>query len=226
MDLGAVERTLRTRGAPGSGPEERAERTLGYLVEAYALLDASVGRGTDLLVPGHSGELLALNHTALYGRAGATGPVHRRALEASERRFYGLRGGGVEALVEWRAVHARLDPWQRGAGLLVQTLAMPQVFVEGNHRTGALLASHELLHAGLPPFVLSAGCAAEVRASAAEARTLRRGGIAMLLAGRRLRRRLAEVLRGHSNSAHLRDPGGDPRRARPATIAPVEAPVR
>ena len=35
----------------------------------------------------------------------------------------------------------------------------PQLFVEGDHRSAALFASHELMLAGLPPFVLDAGLA-------------------------------------------------------------------
>jgi hypothetical protein len=31
----------------------------------------------------------------------------------------------------------------------------PQLFIEGNHRTGSLIASLELLRAGEPPFVLN-----------------------------------------------------------------------
>jgi hypothetical protein len=41
------------------------------------------------------------------------------------------------------------------AGLYVRALSKPQLFIEGNHRTGALLASYVLLRNGKPPFVLT-----------------------------------------------------------------------
>jgi hypothetical protein len=38
-------------------------------------------------------------------------------------------------------------------------LSEPELFIEGNHRTGTLVMSYILAHDGHPPFVLTAGCA-------------------------------------------------------------------
>ena len=37
----------------------------------------------------------------------------------------------------------------------MRILSKPQLFIEGNHRTGVLVASYVLLRNGLPPFVLT-----------------------------------------------------------------------
>jgi Fic family protein len=40
-------------------------------------------------------------------------------------------------------------------------VSQPQLFLEGNHRTGALVASYILVQEGLPPFVLTRKNASE-----------------------------------------------------------------
>ena len=46
--------------------------------------------------------------------------------------------------------------WRRAAGVYIYILSEPQLFIEGNHRTGALVLSYILAREGRPPFVLTA----------------------------------------------------------------------
>jgi hypothetical protein len=46
--------------------------------------------------------------------------------------------------------------WRRAAGVYIYILSEPQSFIEGNHRTGALVLSYILAREGRPPFVLTA----------------------------------------------------------------------
>jgi hypothetical protein len=46
--------------------------------------------------------------------------------------------------------------WRRAAGVYIYILSEPQLFIEGNHRTGALVFSYILAREGRPPFVLTA----------------------------------------------------------------------
>src|SRR4030095_8402042 len=62
---------------------------------------------------------------------------------------------GIREVVEWHAGHADEPAWSRAAGVYVRMLSTPQLFVEGDHRTGVLVMSHILMSAGRPPFVLS-----------------------------------------------------------------------
>ena len=64
------------------------------------------------------------------------------------RRFYEEREGGIQDLVEWYAGHRGESAWDRAAGVYVRILSKPQLFIEGNHRTGALLMSYILLRDG------------------------------------------------------------------------------
>ena len=46
-------------------------------------------------------------------------------------------------------------PWRRAAGVYVRILSEPQLYIEGNHRCGALIMSYLLAREGKPPFVLT-----------------------------------------------------------------------
>jgi hypothetical protein len=58
-------------------------------------------------------------------------------------------------VLEWHARHEGESAWSRAAGAYVRTLSKPQLFIEGNHRAGALMMSYILVREGRPPFVLS-----------------------------------------------------------------------
>jgi hypothetical protein len=45
-------------------------------------------------------------------------------------------------------------PYKLAAEAYLSIVGQPQLFTEGNHRTGSLIASWINLHAGYPPFVL------------------------------------------------------------------------
>ena len=97
-------------------------------------------------------------------------------------------------MVEWHAGHADEPAWSRAAGVYVRMLSTPQLFIEGNHRTGVLVMSQILMSAGRPPFVLSAANArAYFEASTALRNTHKNSPVALFrLPG--IRRRLAALL--------------------------------
>ena len=56
--------------------------------------------------------------------------------------------------MEWYDRHRGDDPWRQAAGVYVHALSEPQLFIEGNHRTGSLIISFMLVRAGKPPFIV------------------------------------------------------------------------
>ena len=68
------------------------------------------------------------------------------------------------------------------------------LFIEGNHRTGALLMSYILLRDGEPPFVISAGNADTYFDASAELRAVDKHGPAALLRLPPIRQRLVALL--------------------------------
>ena len=77
-----------------------------------------------------------------------------RHIEATEAHFYETPGGGIRDVTEWYQGHKGDDAWEKASGVYIRVLSEPQLFIEGNHRTGAL--DHELSTGPLevPAFVL------------------------------------------------------------------------
>ena len=82
-------------------------------------------------------------------------------------------------------------------------LSTPQLFIEGNHRTGVLVISQILMSAGRPPVVLSvANARAYFEASTALRNTHKNSPVALFrLPG--IRRRLAALLHDPDDSRYL-----------------------
>ena len=85
----------------------------------------------------------------------------------------------------------------------VRMLSKPQLFIEGNHRTGALVMSSILLRDGQPPFVLSVENAAAYFEPSAVIRDIHKHSPGSLFRAPGIRRRLAALLREHADSRYL-----------------------
>lgn len=131
------------------------DRVVDNLLAGYAYVDGLVAADVDPFILGHLKHLLELNVLVLCGSSVERRAAYARHLEASERRFYGDEVTGVRNVVEWVADHADAPPADRAAGAYARILSWPQLFIEGNHRTGVLAMSCVLLREGRPPFVLT-----------------------------------------------------------------------
>jgi hypothetical protein len=126
------------------------------MMAGYRFVDNLLAHRVDLLAMGHLKLFLELNALVLCGvdeRERARAAPH---LAATERRFYDQEGGGIRDVVEWYNLHRTASIWRRAAGVYIHTLSEPELFIEGNHRTGALVMSYILAREGRPPFVLTA----------------------------------------------------------------------
>ncbi len=173
------------------------------MVAGYELVDALVTGGVDLFAMGNLKYLLELNTTVLCG----TDPVKReeyaRHRQTTEQRFYEQRHGGIRDLVEWYEGRSGESPWMRAAGVYVRLLSRPQLFVEGNHRTGALAMSYVLVRENEPPFVLTTENAATYFDPSTVIQDTAKQGLAMLFRSPRLTRRLASFLLEHADRRYL-----------------------
>ena len=99
--------------------------------------------------------MLGINAAVLCG----TEPARRREfaqhLVAAEEQFFNNVEGGIKDLYNWYCSYRSDSVWKRAAGVYVRILSKPQLFIEGNNRTGSLIVSYLLMRAGLPPFVLT-----------------------------------------------------------------------
>ena len=182
------------------------DRVVENMLAGYAYVDELVAGDVDVLALGNLKHLLELNTLVLCGTSEARRLAYSGHLAATERRFYEEREAGVQDVVEWYERHAESSPWVRAVGLYIRMLSAPQLFIEGNHRTGALVMSWVLLREGQPPFVLTADNAADYFQASALAREVPKHGLRASLRAARLRRRGAALLRQ----------GADPRFLAPA----------
>lgn len=132
-----------------------SDEVIENLLAGYTYVDILLDWGIDVFAMGKHKYLLELNNIVLCGPDQALRAEFAQHLKATENRFYEEPEGGIEDVVEWRARHLHESVWRLAAGLYVRALSKPQLFIEGNHRTGVLLASYILLGAGKPPFVLT-----------------------------------------------------------------------
>jgi len=183
---------------------------VGNMIIGYEYVDALLARRVDLFAMGNLKYLLALNSVVLCGTSPETEHEYVRHRQTTEAQFYDNPEGGIRDLVEWHERHAHESPWKRAAGVYVRILSQPQLFIEGNHRTGALAMSHILVSAGHPPFVLTVDNAAAYFDPSTAIRDLRKHGLAMLLRLPGLRRRLADFLAEHADPSYLLDTGVSP----------------
>lgn len=99
--------------------------------------------------------LLELNHLVLCGKDLKRRKNYQGHIKETTERFYKQEDFSIRDLRGWWGKHQKSSPWFQAAGINVLMLSRPQLFIEGNHRTGALLMSYILVANKKPPFVLT-----------------------------------------------------------------------
>jgi prophage maintenance system killer protein len=104
-------------------------------------------------------DVLELNMIVHLGVDADTRTEYYKFIRHTEERFEAR----FPLLMQWYDRHERNedDPYKIAAGLYVRVLAQPQMFIEGNHRTGSLVANYYLLIKERDPFVLTPNNAVE-----------------------------------------------------------------
>ncbi|HKC98785.1 MAG TPA: hypothetical protein VKG20_12180 [Methylomirabilota bacterium] len=174
------------------------------MVAGYALVDALAFERVDLFAMGNLKYWLELNTTVLCG----TDPIARAEYashrQTTEQRFYEEAEGGIRDLVEWNQGRGGESVWMRAAGLYIRLLSRPQLFVEGNHRTGALAISYVLVSENEPPFVLTPQNAATYFDPSTVIKNTEKQGLAMRFRSPGLTKQLAGFLAEHADRSYLR----------------------
>ena len=124
------------------------------MVTAYEFLDAIVHDDVDLFSDQGLEALLQMNHLVLLGR-GYDSRAFGRHISATRERFFANFRQYVKPIRHWYRKHGTANPFKVAAQVYVGVLSNPQLYLEGNHRTGSLIASGILLQSGCPPFVLT-----------------------------------------------------------------------
>jgi hypothetical protein len=124
------------------------------MLAAYEFLDAIVGQGLDLFGRDGLEALLQLNHLVLLGK-GYDAREFGRHISVTRSQFFDNFRDYVKPIRRWYRKHETENPYKVAAQVYVGVLSQPQLFQEGNHRTGSLIASGILLQNDRPPLVLT-----------------------------------------------------------------------
>ncbi len=110
--------------------------------------------------------MLLLNHRVHYRTDRQLLSEYTKAREAMAEKFY----QHIEPIRQWYERHTQQGdhPLKIAAEIYVSILGYPQLYIEGNHRTGSLIADWITVYHGFPPFVLSADNAIAYFAPSAE----------------------------------------------------------
>lgn len=180
-----------------------SNKVVENLLSGYLYIDFLVDRGIDVFSKGQHGYLLELNSIVLCGSNKDLRVEFSQHIEATRRKFYEEPDGGIEDIAEWYASHLRESIWQLAAGIYVRTLTRPQLFIEGNHRTGILMASYLLLQGGKPPFVLTTENASSYFDPSAVIRNTEKFGLLALYRFPSIKKKFSKFLESHSNFIYL-----------------------
>jgi hypothetical protein len=196
-DFDRINRTLSTPRDPMTDMVRR------NMMDGYRMVDDALASGLDPFEVGHSQWLLELNTCVLCGQ-----DVERRRefsihIASTERHFYEQDGAGIGGLMEWLAHHRDDNVWFRAAGVYVYILSRPQLYIEGNHRTGSLIMSYILAREGQPPFVLSIENAKAYFDPSTLVKDARKHSLGMLFTMPKLKKRLARLLKGNGAPEYL-----------------------
>jgi hypothetical protein len=178
-----------------NSPRERPnEEVLENLLSGYALVDDLLASDIELLAYGNLKYLLELNTRVLCGTSDSRQHEYRKHIEATATQFYESPEGGIRDVMEWAELHRREAAPFRAANIYVRILSQPQLYIEGNHRTGTLVLSYVLGRAGLPPYVLSVENAKGYFDLSLDIKKTRKNGLSHLFRVPRLTRAFARFL--------------------------------
>jgi hypothetical protein len=163
LDLKAIEQSLRDvqREFPKineilqSRRDSMTDAVLENMLAGYAFVDRAVADGVDLFTLRHATALLEINHIVLCGLDEQVRQEYQAHIETTTQRFYEQEEFNIDDILRWYYKHEQESAWKRAAGVYVRILSQPQLYIEGNHRTGALIMSYILVRDGKAPFVLT-----------------------------------------------------------------------
>lgn len=173
------------------------------MMAGYRYIDHVLAEGLDLFDFGNSKRLFELNVLVLCGTDADRREDCANHRKFSEERFYGQAAGGIGELMEWVRQRNGEDVWKRAAGAYIHILSQPQLYVEGNHRTGALVMSYILAKKGRSPFVLSVDNAKAYFDPSTLVKETKKHSVSMLIRMSKLKKKFAKLLKESADKGFL-----------------------
>ena len=131
--------------------ENITDEIIQNMVSAYYYLDHLIADRVKIFSKDGLHHILELNHIVLCGQDPVVRMEYGHHLIETRRKFY----ENVKPIRKWYKKNHDSSPLKVAAEVYVGVLSRPQLFIEGNHRTGSLIASYILLRKKHYPFVLN-----------------------------------------------------------------------
>ena len=211
LDLKTIEQSLRDvqREFPKineilhSRRDSMTDAVLENMLAGYAFVDKAVAEGVDLFTLRHATALLELNHIVLCGLNQQVRQEYQTHITAATQRFHEQEECNIDDILRWYYRHEDESPWKRAAGVYVRILSQPQLYIEGNHRTGALIMSYILMRDGKAPFVLTVDNAKAYFDPSTLIKETKKTATTMLTKLPRMKKRFANFLREQVHEKYL-----------------------
>ncbi|GAB6091153.1 hypothetical protein [Spirochaeta dissipatitropha] len=132
--------------------ENITDAMVSQIVEAYRFLNNLLRQNMDLFTPAGLHALLEMNHIVLCGVDPIARTQYYQHLQETRNSFLQR----IKPIKEW--VLKKRDngnPHKIASGFYTRMLSQPQLFLEGNHRTGNILLNYLLVSSNALPFVVS-----------------------------------------------------------------------
>ncbi len=122
------------------------------IVEAYEYLNSLLKKDMDIFTPAGLHALLEMNHVVLCGRNRQDRRQYYAHLEETRKNFLKK----IFPVKEWvLRKRKESDPFHLASGFYSRMLSRPQLFLEGNHRTGNIVLNYLLVSKGAPPYIIT-----------------------------------------------------------------------
>ena len=123
------------------------------MMSAYRYLDDLLAQQLPPFSRESIEHMLILNERVHYGTDHQLIAEYTKAINANAEKF----SQHIGPIQNWYELHTKRGnhPLKLAAEIYVSILGYPQLYIEGNHRTGTLIANWITVYNGFPPFVLS-----------------------------------------------------------------------
>ena len=132
--------------------EDVTDQMVDHIVKAYEFMNELLDRRIDIFTPAGLNSLLEINHIVLCGTDPDTRSQYYKHVMETRTRFL-KRIRPIKAWV--LKSFDDMDPWKLATGFYTRNLSQPQLFLEGNHRSGNILLNYLLISKRMPPYVVS-----------------------------------------------------------------------
>ena len=138
--------------------EDVSDAMVDQMVEAYVFLNDLLEKGMDLFTPAGLHSLLEMNHIVLCGSDPDQRMNYYQHISETRTRFMKR----IKPIRIWVDKNKeKSNPYKLATGFYALNLSQPQLFIEGNHRTGNILLNYLLLSKGAAPYIISPETAKE-----------------------------------------------------------------